>query len=247
MADEAAIILQARMGSRRLPGKVLADVSGRSLMGHCIWRLQASGLLVIVATTKRSEDDAVEREAAKYGTPVFRGADEDVLGRYVAAADAHQVTHVIRATADNPAVDLDAPVRVLAQLQRTGVDHLIECGLPHGAAVEAVTTDALVRAAAETNDPYDREHVTPFVRRAAGFTTLSVMAPGHLRQPRVRLTIDTPEDLRRLRVWLAPFRQAAAPVPLAEIITRALGLLEASTPAASDEPSTRIGSARSGA
>jgi spore coat polysaccharide biosynthesis protein SpsF len=231
MPDTAAIILQARLGSRRLPGKVLADVAGRSVLGHCIWRLLASGLPVIVATTMRSEDGAVAREAETYGAFTFRGAADDVLGRYVAAADAFQVTEIIRATADNPAVDVDAPARVLAQLRRTGVDHIIECGLPYGAAVEAVTTAALVRAAAETTDPYDREHVTPFIRRTEGFTMLSAMAPGHLRHPDLRLTIDTPEDLRRMRVLLAPYRHAAAPPPLVDIIAKAAGVLE-SVPAA---------------
>jgi len=219
------------MGSRRLPGKVLADLAGRSVLGHCIWRLHASGIPVIVATTTRNEDDAVVRETEAYGAFSFRGAVDDVLGRYVAAADAFQVTEVIRATADNPAVDIDAPARVLAQLRRTGVDHIIECGLPYGAAVEGVTAEALVRAAAETEDPFDREHVTPFVRRAAGFTLLSAMVPGHLRQPELRLTIDTAEDLRRMRVLLAPYRQAAAPPPLAEIMAKAAGVHQ-SEPAA---------------
>jgi spore coat polysaccharide biosynthesis protein SpsF (cytidylyltransferase family) len=229
MADTAAIILQARLGSRRLPGKVLADLAGRSVLGHCIWRLQASGIPVIVATTTRSEDHAVVREAERYGAFSFRGAVDDVLGRYLAAADAFEVTEIIRATADNPAVDLDAPARVLAQIRRTGVDHIVECGLPYGAAVEAVTTAALARAAAETQDPYDREHVTPFVRRTTGFTMLSAMAPGHLRRPELRLTVDTPEDLRHMRVLLAPYRQAAEPPPLAEIIARAAVAVESAS------------------
>jgi len=221
-----AIVLQARMGSRRLPGKVLADIAGRSLLGHCLWRLQASGLPVIVATTTRREDDAVEREAGKYGADVYRGSDQDVLARYVAAAAAHGVTHVVRATADNPAVDLEAPVRVVTQLRRTHADHVIECGLPHGAAVEAVLASALVRAAAETLDSYDREHVTPFVRRSPGFTAMSVMAPGRVRRPQLRLTVDTPEDLRRMRALLAPFRTNPSPVPLAAIIARADAFVE---------------------
>ena len=216
--QSAAVILQARMGSRRLPGKVLADIAGRSVLGHCLWRLQTSGLPVIVATTTHPEDDAVEREGARYGAPVCRASEDDVLVRYIAAALAYQVTLVIRATADNPAVDADAPRRVVALQARAQADHVIECGLPHGAAVEAVTTEALVRAAAWTADPYDREHVTPFIRRAPGFTPLSALAPGHLRRPDVRLTVDTPRDLRRMRTVLEPFHAAASPPPLADII-----------------------------
>jgi len=217
----AAIILQARMGSRRLPGKVLTDLAGRTLLGHCIWRLSASGIPVIVATTTRREDDGVEREAAKYDVRAFRGSDEDVLARYVAAAQAFGVAEIVRATADNPAVDLDGPARVLAQLRRMHADYVVECGLPHGAAVEAVTRAALERAAEETRDPYDHEHVTPYVRRTAGFRSLSVMAPGHLRNPHLRVTIDTPEDLRTMRALLSQFRNADVPVPLAQIIAKA--------------------------
>jgi spore coat polysaccharide biosynthesis protein SpsF len=224
MTPRTAIILQARMGSRRLPGKVLADLAGRSLLAHCIRRLQASGLPVIVATTTLREDDAVVREAGAEGAETFRGDDQDVLGRYVAAALAHGVTEVIRATADNPAVDLDAPGRVLALQRRTRADHVIECGLPHGAAVEAVTTDALVRAAGAATDPYDREHVTPFVRRAPGFATLCVVAPGDVRCPTLRLTVDTADDLHRMRMVLAPFRHAETPTPLSAIIAMARDL-----------------------
>jgi spore coat polysaccharide biosynthesis protein SpsF len=224
MAHQAGIILQARTGSRRLPGKVLADLAGRTLLGHCLWRLQATELQVIVATTDRPEDDAVAREAARYGAPVFRGSENDVLSRYLGAAEAHGLTHVIRATADNPAVDVDAAGRVLTLQLRAHADYVIECGLPVGAAVEGVTTDALNRASAQTSDPYDREHVTPYVRRSPGFLSLSALVPGVIRQPRLRLTVDTAEDLQRMAGILANFRNAQTPPPLADIIERALTL-----------------------
>jgi spore coat polysaccharide biosynthesis protein SpsF (cytidylyltransferase family) len=193
------IILQARLGSRRLPGKVLAPIGSRTILDHCVTRLSTSGLPVIVATTDQPEDDAVERAARRLGVDVFRGAEDDVLGRYIAAAHACGLTEIIRATADNPLVDSGAPMRTLTFRQRVGADHVVECGLPAGTAVEAVSIDALERASALITDPYDREHVTSFLRRDSRFRALRAVAPGDLRRPGLRLTVDTPEDLEFIR------------------------------------------------
>ncbi len=212
-----AVILQARFASKRLPGKALADLGGRTLLGHCIWRLSAE-MPVIVATTIRPEDDGIEQEARRYGADVFRGDEHDVLGRFVAAAAAFGISDVVRATADNPVVDADAPRRVTELRRRVGADHVVECGLPIGAAVEAVTAEALTRAHDITADAYDREHVTPFIRRSPQFTALRAVAPGHLRRPSLRLTVDTPEDLEQMRAVLARFRHVTRPSPLTDII-----------------------------
>ena len=129
--SNVAIVLQARMGSTRLPGKVLAPVGGRSVLAHCIERLQHhSGLPVIVATTDLFEDDRVAAEAARMGAAIVRGSERDVLRRYVQAAREFSLTEIIRATADNPAVDMDAPRRTLELLHQTGADHVVEFGLP---------------------------------------------------------------------------------------------------------------------
>ena len=221
MTLRTAVILQVRMASTRLPGKALADIAGRTLLGHCLWRLLAGDLPVIVATTTRPEDDAIVKEARRYDAMVFRGSDKDVLGRYFEAATAYGTVEIVRATGDNPAIDVQAPARSLLLLRRGRADHVTECGLPLGAAVEAVTIEALAHAHALTTDPYDREHVTPFVRQQPMFTTLCAVAPLEVRRPDVRLTIDTVEDLEFMRAVLAPFRQARRPPSLADIIQMA--------------------------
>lgn len=218
MTARTAIIVQARMGSRRLPAKSLADLHGRSLLGQCLWRLAGTGLPVIVATTDQAEDDAIAAEAARAGAGVHRGPADDVLARYVGAAEAAGVAYVVRATADNPAVDADGADRMLEILRRTHADHVIECGLPYGAAVEAVTTEALVCAAALTTDPYDREHVTPFIRRDRRFTAIRAIAAPSIRRPDLRLTVDTSEDLEFMRAVLQPFAGRVRPAALVEII-----------------------------
>jgi spore coat polysaccharide biosynthesis protein SpsF len=105
----------------------------------------------------------------------------------------------VRATADNPFVDADSVRRVLDLLRRVQADHVVEHGLPVGAAVEAVTVAALRKADSLITDPYDREHVTSFVRRDSRFRALRAMAPLAVRRPGLRLTVDTSDDLEFAR------------------------------------------------
>jgi spore coat polysaccharide biosynthesis protein SpsF (cytidylyltransferase family) len=219
--DRIAVILQARLGSRRLPGKVLARIGTRTLLEHALLRLSTCGLPVIVATTDRPEDEAVEREARRLGAEVFRGDAEDVLGRFIGAARAFDLTGVIRATGDNPCVDAEGPARVLALARRVEADHVVECGLPIGAAVEVVTLEALERAYALVTDPYDREHVTSFIRRDSRFRALRVVAPGDVRRPGLRLTVDTQDDLDFMRAVLASTGAGTRVPRLAEVIRAA--------------------------
>jgi spore coat polysaccharide biosynthesis protein SpsF len=196
----AIIVLQARMGSVRLPGKVVAPLGGAPILVHCVERLAAAGIgPVIVATTASPADDQIAILARSSGAEVFRGPEADVLERFALVSELWTTPFLIRATADNPLVDIDAPRRVLEHL-RAGADYVVESGLPVGAAVEGVRR-ALVRVAAnEATDPYDREHVTPFfTRRPERFRVLLPEPPPDLRRPRMRLTVDTAEDLAFVR------------------------------------------------
>lgn len=228
----AAIVLQARMGSTRLPGKVLAPIAGRSVLAHCIERLRChSDLPVVVATTELPDDDRIAVEAARLGAAVVRGATDDVLARYIKAAETRGLTHLIRATADNPAVDMDAPRRTLDLILRSGADHVVEFGLPHGAAVEAVTLEALVRAAEVATEASDREHVTLLIRRDKRFLALPALCPGAVRRPQIRLTVDTAADLAFMRrVFALAGATPGNPTPLAEIIAAAARVMATPVP-----------------
>jgi spore coat polysaccharide biosynthesis protein SpsF (cytidylyltransferase family) len=202
---------------------VLAPIAGRSVLAHCVERLTVSGLPVVVATTSRPEDDAVAAEGGRLGAIVLRGPDEDVLARYVLAAAQLHLDAVVRATADNPAVDMEAPARVLATLDRTGADHVEEVNLPCGAAVEAVAARALFRAESLAAEPYDREHVTPFFKRDGRTVSVRVAAPPHLSRPELRLTVDTSDDLQFVqRVFELAERSHRPPVPLEQLIRAAV-------------------------
>lgn len=216
-----AVVLQARMGSTRLPGKVLARLGSRSVLEHCVRRLATAAFPVIVATTISRDDDVLEQTVRDLGVAVFRGDEADVLARYRAAARAFGLTHVVRATADNPFVDGESVRRTMAVVARTGADHAIESGLPIGAAVEVVTAEALERASALTTDPGDREHVTSLIRRDGRFIAVQGTAPENVRRPRLRLTVDTADDLEFARQVHGELGEPAAPAPLAEVIAAA--------------------------
>jgi spore coat polysaccharide biosynthesis protein SpsF len=142
--------------------------------------------------------------AARIGVPVHRGDRDDVLGRYSEAARRFGLDPVLRATADNPAVDVQSPGRIISALRATGADYLRERGLPLGTAVEGMTAEALHRAAELAADPYDREHVTTFIlKRRDLFRVTEVDAPAPLRWPSLRLTVDTSEDLAWVRELFA--------------------------------------------
>jgi spore coat polysaccharide biosynthesis protein SpsF len=229
MSDTAAIVLQARMGSNRLPGKSLAPIAGRTVLARCVERLRArSGLMVVLATTTNAEDDVLVTEAARLGLPVVRGPVDDVLERYVLAATTFGLTEVIRATADNPVVDLDAPRRTLALLRRTRAGYIVERGLPYGAAVEAISVPALKYAAVLATEPYDREHVTPILRRDRRFVSLDALVPAGVRRPELRFTVDTPEDLEYVRQLYDLIEPGEGPAPLTAFIDAADDLRDAS-------------------
>jgi spore coat polysaccharide biosynthesis protein SpsF len=222
MSPRAAIVLQARMGSLRLPGKSLAPIAGRTLLARVVERLRTrADLPVVLATTTLLEDDLLCEEAERLEIAVLRGSADDVLGRFAFAASVLGVSAIVRATADNPAVDLDSPYRTLEILQRSGADYVVDYGLPLGGTVEAIAVPALVRAAALATDAYDREHVTPFIRRDARSRAVDSLAPTALRRPDLRFTVDTADDLDYMRRVYQEAGVSAAPAPLDVFIAAA--------------------------
>lgn len=218
---DALIVLQARMGSSRLPGKVLAPLGGRSVLAQCIERLVAARVgEVVVATTTRPEDEAVVAEARAAGVDVMRGPVDDVLARFVAAVEGWSGPYVVRATADNPLVDIECAARLLRLLDG-GADYAVEEGLPVGAAVEAMRIEALREAHQLATTAAEREHVTPFIRQSVDrFAVRTAPAPFELRRPSLRLTVDTRHDLQFVRSLVDQAGDAAL-VPLGQVIALA--------------------------
>jgi spore coat polysaccharide biosynthesis protein SpsF len=209
--------LQARMGSTRLPGKVLLRIAGRSILERSVWRLGAARTLdgVAVLTTLRGEDDEVAAEAERLGVRVFRGAETDVLRRFRDAAKRFRPEIVVRATADNPLIDIGSIDRIVRAVRTSGLDYCMETGLPYGAATEVITSAALERVHEAATDPRHREHVTLYVKERPGEFRMALLAPPDaLRRPNIRLTVDTPQDFILLEELIGAFPESGQPHPL---------------------------------
>ena len=202
--NHVVALIQARLGSSRLPGKsqlplpLSAAGDAHTILGHVVGRARraASVREVVVATTTQPLDDPLAALAARLGAGVFRGDEQDVLGRLAGAlALAGPATTVVRLTADNPALDpafLDAAV---AYHHATGADYTHTSGLPLGTNVEVLSAAALRRAQQEARQPNEREHVTPYLRRHPELfrlATLPLVVPPAVAA--LRLTVDYPSD-----------------------------------------------------
>ena len=195
-----AIIIQARMTSTRLPGKVLQPVLGKPLLVYEIERLRRCQLadLLIVATTVNATDDPVVALCDALKVPVYRGSEGDVLSRYYETAVQYGVETVVRVTADCPIIEPTVVDAVIERfLSANGsldyVSNTLVRSYPRGLDVEAFSASVLKQAHQEATDNAHREHVTPFFyTQPERFRLASVVADTDWRQH--RWTVDTPED-----------------------------------------------------
>lgn len=195
------VVIQARLGSTRLPGKVLLDLGGKPVLQHVVERAQRSGYRVVVAAP---DNDLPRLMEAVPGGNRF-GADipeDDVLGRFADTAESFPTYNcVVRITADCPCLD-PALIRQTVAAVKAGHDYAgntVERHWPRGLDVEAFTTELLLRAHQTATDPYDREHVTPWMQRWAS-KPYALPAPVPDRGlERYRWCLDTPADYRWLQ------------------------------------------------
>ena len=206
-------IVQARMGSSRLPGKVLMRLGGETVLSHVLRRCAAvRGVdVVCCATTEAGEDDAVACEAERVGARVFRGSAQDVLARYQGAAHAVGCDTVLRVTADCPLIDPEVCASVLALRRDRSADYAcnnMPPSWPHGLDCEAFTTAVLDAAATAAVSPHEREHVTPWMRAAPHLSKANLPGPGG-RAAEQRWTLDYPEDKALLDAIFAQLGEGA--------------------------------------
>lgn len=216
-------IIQARMGSTRLPGKVLADLAGMPVLG---WVVRAARAIpgvdrVAVATSTAAADDSIAEWAAANGVAVHRGPEEDVLARYVAAARAEKADIVLRITADCPLLDPIEAAKVITPIVGGKADFVSNNDpptYPDGLDAEAFTREVLEQAAALARRPSEREHVTPFMRDPAnGFRIAHIHGPGP-EFAEYRWTVDRPEDLAFLRAFVGGLADDRPP-RMAEVLS----------------------------
>jgi spore coat polysaccharide biosynthesis protein SpsF len=216
-----AAVIQARMGSSRLPGKVLAEIEDQPLLAWTIRGVQSiRGVSnVVVATTSEPSDDAVAALAVGLGVPVHRGSVHDVLARCHDAVAAYGPDVVVRQTADNPFPDPDVAAAQVRSLIDGGWDYVGIDGWPLGISAEACRMAALETANREATDPADREHVMPFLYRQPDRFRIGRVPRAGRAQPApegARYTVDTADDLAFARA-LARRLGHGPPVDLAEL------------------------------
>lgn len=218
------IIIQARTGSTRLANKILLPFSGEErIIDILLERIKAScpGMPVVVATTVRAQDEVLARVAEEHGVLCFRGSEDDVLGRFIGAAECYGIDRLIRVCSDNPFLQTDtfpAFFREHDRLAGEAPDYL-SYGFADGTPVikshlglfsELTTLEALRRAARLTDAKLDHEHVTIYLyTHPAEFRVRLLPLPAALEGRRdLRFTLDTPDDFALLQQLYA---EASAP------------------------------------
>ena len=210
MTPRTVLIAQARVGSTRLPGKVLMEVwPGRSLLDLTIERLKGARMVdeIVIAIPEGAANDQVARESEAAGVSVFRGSEEDVLGRYRAAAREFGAELVVRVTADNPLLDpvtIDLHVDRMQRCYRQAdfVTNMMQQSFPYGVAVEVMPVDTLERMHRLSNTAYLREHVTTLAYEHPEWFSIEMVLDDSDRSS-MRWTVDYQQDLEFVQAVFA--------------------------------------------
>lgn len=218
------IIVQARMTSTRLPGKVMMDLAGRPLLAQELRRLALcrEAEEIVVAMTTNTADDRLESLAEAEGARWFRGSETDVLSRYVGAAREAKADLLVRVTSDCPLIDPEVTDTVIRELgNHPGTDYasnVLMRTFPRGLDAEAMTREALERLDALARSKPAREHVTHFLLKEKPelFKVRSVMDPEDNSD--LRWTVDTAEDLAMVRRLYEELGLSEHPLPYRKIL-----------------------------
>lgn len=192
------VAIQARMSSHRLPGKVLEDVNGVSVLGHCIARCKSAAVgEVVVATSENTEDDPVAMFGARVGAKVFRGPLHNVVERFRLLADAFEAKAVVRISGDSPFIDpalIKRAVEIGCDTDSDLVTNVLTRTFPKGQSVEILSREVLDRLASMTLSDFDKEHVTTRIyKEPSAYQILSFESSEEYGE--VQLSVDTPADL----------------------------------------------------
>ena len=196
-------IVQARLGSQRLPRKVLREITpGMTMLDLVMHRVGLAQTIdgVVVATTTEQTDNELADYCNNQSWSVFRGSESDVLSRYMGAADMFDATRIVRITSDCPLIDpalIDRIVSLHALSRCDYASNVIQRHYPRGLDIEVFTRTALRRAFREATEAYQREHVTPFINQQPDKFSL-VHALEQENFSNLRWTVDTPQDFEMI-------------------------------------------------
>ncbi|MBW1740220.1 MAG: glycosyltransferase family protein [Deltaproteobacteria bacterium] len=202
-------IIQARMGSTRLPGKSMIRLRDKPIIELVLCRVRCAKTLtkVVLGTTNQPRDDVLCDIANSLHVQVFRGSEDDVLKRYILAAQTFGADVVVRVCADNPVIAPEEIDRIVMHHVRTGADYsfnhipAMDNHYPDGLGAEVVNFGVLEAIDRQATDPYHREHVTAYIwDHLQDFHVETVVAPPDIAGPEIKLDVDTEADLVRLKM-----------------------------------------------
>ena len=198
-----AVFLQTRLNSVRLPRKALLPLEGIPLVEWSMRRLKMVNADCYVLLTCEADAATLRLNASRCGFELFAGSETDVLNRFAEAARLYRPDWILRATGDNPFVSPVLADETLRQVAAARADYAVFKDIPTGSSVEAARVEALLSAEAAATEPYDREHVMPYLyRHPESFTVIRGVPPEGYRS-RLSVTVDTEEDYRRVVRWAA--------------------------------------------
>ncbi|MBD1221297.1 cytidylyltransferase domain-containing protein [Virgibacillus halodenitrificans] len=197
-------IIQARMGSTRLPGKVMKEIKGKTVLSHVIERVKQSKLIddIVIATTVLDRDKAIEDEALKNGVKIYRGSEDDVLARYFLAAKESNVDVIVRITSDCPLIDPHIIDEIINFYINGSYDLVTNAGadayrtFPRGLDTEVFSYEALETAFTNGSEMYHREHVTPYIYEHSNKIHYF---KNDVDYSKYRWTLDTKEDFELIQ------------------------------------------------
>ena len=202
-AMRVVAIIQARLGSKRLPGKVLMDIQGRPMIQHVVERAQAIRGVDQVVLNVPMTDASQFPPMTRCTVLGIRDQEQDVLGSYLQIAEMERADIVMRLTGDCPLLDPFLCEQVLRLHRKLGdpfsyaANDTFRSGFPDGTDVEVVSTEALKLAAAQATDPFEREHVMPWIRRH--MMNYGIAAPWGTDLAGAKWSVDTTDDLKTVR------------------------------------------------
>lgn len=198
-------IIQARMGSTRLPGKVMKKIKGKSILYYVVERVKQARLInqILIATTTNKQDDVIVEEAERLHVKCFRGSEQDVLSRYYYSAKKFDADVIVRVTSDCPLIDPKITDEIISYyLKNDDYSLVTNAGpniekrtFPRGLDTEVFSFGVLEEAFNNANKQYQREHVTPLIYETPEkFKVFFIKAEEKLKRPDIRITVDTKKD-----------------------------------------------------
>lgn len=223
-APRIVATIEARMGSTRLPGKVLKPAVGKPMLELMVERLRRVPSLdaVVIATTVNPADAAIAELADRLGVGCHRGSEEDITARLLGAAEEHAIDVLVETTGDCPLIDPATVERCIQVYRESGVDYVsnvLERSYPIGMDTQVFPAAVLADVARRTDDPVEREHGSLFIYRHPEIYSLkNVPAPAEFTDPKLRLTLDTPEDYDLITRVFADLYPADPAFGLADVL-----------------------------